>query len=43
MAAIQAHAAGGGDPASEANTVIQNFNALSSQQKQDILNFLRSL
>ena len=28
---------------SEANQVIHNFNALSSQQQQDILNFLRSL
>lgn len=28
---------------SEANGVIQNFNALSASQKQDILNFLRSL
>lgn len=28
---------------SEANGVIANFNALSSSQKQDILNFLRSL
>ena len=28
---------------SEANEVIENFNALSVSQKQDILNFLRSL
>ena len=28
---------------SEANAVIQNFNALSTSQRQDILNFLRSL
>jgi CxxC motif-containing protein (DUF1111 family) len=28
---------------SEANEVIRRFNALSSSQKQDILNFLRSL
>lgn len=28
---------------SEANSVIQNFNALTPQQKQDILDFLRSL
>ncbi len=28
---------------SEANAVIQKFNALTSSQKQDILNFLRSL
>jgi CxxC motif-containing protein (DUF1111 family) len=37
--AIQAHASAG----SEANAVIGKFNALSSSQKQDILNFLRSL
>jgi CxxC motif-containing protein (DUF1111 family) len=37
--AIQQHASNG----SEANSVISNFNQLSSQQKQDILNFLRSL
>jgi CxxC motif-containing protein (DUF1111 family) len=30
-------------PASEANAVIDNFNGLSEAQKQDILNFLRSL
>jgi hypothetical protein len=29
--------------ASEANGVINNFNALSASQQQDILNFLRSL
>jgi len=28
---------------SEANGVINNFNALSSSQQQDLLNFLRSL
>jgi CxxC motif-containing protein (DUF1111 family) len=43
FAAIEAHAAGGTDTTSEANTVIQRFNALTAQQKQDILNFLRSL
>jgi CxxC motif-containing protein (DUF1111 family) len=37
--AIQEHASNG----SEANTVISNFNQLTSQQKQDLLNFLRSL
>jgi CxxC motif-containing protein (DUF1111 family) len=37
--AIQQHSSNG----SEANTVISNFNQLSSQQKQDLLNFLRSL
>ncbi len=30
-------------PASEANAVINNFNALSQQNQQDLLNFLRSL
>lgn len=37
--AIQQHASNG----SEANAVISNFNQLSNQQKQDLLNFLRSL
>jgi CxxC motif-containing protein (DUF1111 family) len=37
--AIGAHASNG----SEANGVIQNFSALTASQKQDILNFLRSL
>jgi CxxC motif-containing protein (DUF1111 family) len=32
-----------GYPASEANAVIQNFNALSVSDKQAILDFLRSL
>jgi CxxC motif-containing protein (DUF1111 family) len=39
LAAIQAHDSQG----SEANGVIQRFNALSSGQQQDVLNFLRSL
>jgi CxxC motif-containing protein (DUF1111 family) len=39
LAAIQAHASSG----SEANTVVQRFNSLSSAQQQDLLNFLRSL
>jgi CxxC motif-containing protein (DUF1111 family) len=39
MAAIAAHSSTN----SEANTVILNFNALSASQKQDVLNFLRSL
>ncbi len=43
LSAIEAHADGGTDPASEADTVIQIFNSLSTSQKQDILNFLRSL
>ncbi len=30
-------------PNSEANTVINNFNALSQQNQQDLVNFLRSL
>jgi CxxC motif-containing protein (DUF1111 family) len=37
--AIAAHAS----PGSEATPVIGNYNALSTQQKQDLLNFLRSL
>jgi hypothetical protein len=39
LQAIQAHSSTG----SEANTVISDFNALTPQQKQDILYFLRSL
>jgi CxxC motif-containing protein (DUF1111 family) len=39
LAAIQAHASSG----SEANTVVQRFNSLTSAQQQDMLNFLRSL
>ena len=37
--AIQAHSSSG----SEANKVITNYNKLKSSQKQDLLNFLRSL
>jgi len=37
--AIQQHASNG----SEANTVIANYNALTTTQQQDLLNFLRSL
>jgi hypothetical protein len=29
--------------ASEATTAVNNFNALTATQKQDVLNFLRSL
>jgi CxxC motif-containing protein (DUF1111 family) len=45
LTAIAAHAsaAGGGNVASEANAVVANFNALNAGQKQDLLNFLRSL
>lgn len=39
LTAIEAHAS----PGSEANRVISLFNGLSDQQKQDLLNFLRSL
>jgi CxxC motif-containing protein (DUF1111 family) len=39
MQAIQAHRSQG----SEANTAIANFNSLTVQQQQDLLNFLRSL
>ena len=41
--AIQEHAAGGADLGSEAQGVITNFNGLSANNKQDHLNFLRSL
>jgi CxxC motif-containing protein (DUF1111 family) len=37
--AIRAHKSDG----SEANTVVSNFDALTSSQQQDVLNFLRSL
>jgi CxxC motif-containing protein (DUF1111 family) len=37
--AVQQHASSG----SEANGVIRNFNSLTPQQKQNLLNFLRSL
>jgi CxxC motif-containing protein (DUF1111 family) len=43
FAAIEAHANSGADNTSEAFTVINNFNALTSDQQQDVLNFLRSL
>jgi CxxC motif-containing protein (DUF1111 family) len=45
MQAIAAHSSSGNSQfqASEANTVIQNFNALSNSNQQAILNFLRSL
>ena len=39
MTAIQAHRSDG----SEANGVVGNFNDLNESQKQDVLNFLRSL
>jgi CxxC motif-containing protein (DUF1111 family) len=39
LTAIAAHASNG----SEANTVVANFNALSATNKQNLLNFLRSL
>jgi CxxC motif-containing protein (DUF1111 family) len=43
--AIRAHRSGSffTRNASEANAVIKNFNALQDNQKQDVLNFLRSL
>ncbi len=43
--AIQAHKSAGNGvfPNSEANAVVDKFNALSTSQQQDILNFLRSL
>ena len=39
LQAIQAHSSNG----SEANSVTRRFNSLSRSQKQDVLNFLRSL
>jgi CxxC motif-containing protein (DUF1111 family) len=41
--ADHASPAGSGSPASEANAVVQNFNALNAGDKQAILDFLRSL
>ncbi len=43
--AIQQHASGDAfhHNASEANGVVNNFNNLRESQKQDLLNFLRSL
>jgi len=45
LKAIKAHAddGTGTDTTSEANTVIQNFDALAPSKQQDILNFLRTL
>ena len=45
IGAIQAHTSPGNANfgPSEANAVINNFNQLSERQKQDLLNFLRSL
>ena len=51
LAAIAAHSSGEGNddsdrpsyPASEANAVIHQFNALPASDKQAILDFLRSL
>ena len=45
LAAIRAHASAGAGviPPSEANQVVANFNALNEIDKQNVLNFLRSL
>ena len=45
LEAIRFHASGGTQqyPPSEANRVIANFESLTEAQKQDLLNFLRSL
>ena len=45
LTAITAHSSNGNGtyPASEANTVVDRFNALSTTAKQNMLNFLRSL
>ena len=39
MEAIEAHRGKG----SEANKVIEHFNRLKAEERQDVLNFLRSL
>jgi CxxC motif-containing protein (DUF1111 family) len=39
LTAIRAHGSSG----SEANGVVANFSSLTEAQKQDLLNFLRSL
>jgi CxxC motif-containing protein (DUF1111 family) len=45
LEAVQQHRSGGtrDGEGSEANRIIANFNSLTESQKQDILNFLRSL
>jgi CxxC motif-containing protein (DUF1111 family) len=45
LTAIQAHASNGNGvyASSEANAVVNSFNALTPAQKQNLLNFLRSL
>jgi CxxC motif-containing protein (DUF1111 family) len=43
VAAIGAHADNGRDLGSEAVIVVNAFNLLSTRDKQDLLNFLRSL
>jgi CxxC motif-containing protein (DUF1111 family) len=43
LEAIRAHQSGSFFDASEANAVIKNFKRLRENQKQDVLNFLRSL
>ena len=45
LAAIQAHSSNGNGvyQSSEANAVVNSFNALTPTQKQNLLNFLRSL
>ena len=41
--AIEEHRGGSGKQASEANAVIKKYDRLSQPQKQNLLNFLRSL
>ena len=43
LVAIREHKSGNGESKSEANTVVDRFNALRPQKQQDVLNFLRSL
>jgi len=43
LVAIQEHKSSEGNSRSEANAVVDRFNALRPRQQQDVLNFLRSL
>jgi len=41
--AIEEHRGGRDADASEANSVVEQYNKLPEKEKQDLLNFLRSL
>jgi hypothetical protein len=41
--AIEEHRGGRDGDASEANSVVEQYNKLPEKEKQDLLNFLRSL